>query len=387
MGDTGKAYYGSTNLYFMRADGMEYATVASGSDGAVHAVEWSPMQDEFLLLHGDLPCRMNLHDGKKATQKMEFGTGHRNTIRWNTFGRLLLGGFGQLAGDVDFWDKTGKKKLGSLRMECIVVSAWAPDGRHLMGATTAPRMRVDNKIEIYDYCGNRQGVIPFEELNLASWRPLPRGKFQDRPPSPGRQAPSASSAKAAGGKPAAKHAYRPPGARSAGGGGLSSLLRQELGSTSADSSSTANKVGASRVQQTLPPVMAPPTEDDKGGGNSRNARRKKAKESAAASAEEEHKAKLEAALSNKDFSPPVRKVEAEPAPADKEPQRATASASNEGAADNPEVEKKVRALRKKIRDIEKLEEKPAKDLDVLQKEKIKGKADLLKHMRDLGVEE
>jgi uncharacterized protein with WD repeat len=79
--DTGKAYYGSTNLYFMRADGTEDSIVASAGEGTVHDVEWSPMQDEFILLHGDLPCKMNLHDGKKATQKMEFGTGHRNTIR------------------------------------------------------------------------------------------------------------------------------------------------------------------------------------------------------------------------------------------------------------------------------------------------------------------
>lgn len=249
-------------------------------------------------------------------------------------------------------------------------------------------MRVDNKIEIYDYCGNRQGVMPFEELNLASWRPRPRGMFQDRPPSPGRQAPSASSAKAAGGKPAAMpQAYRPPGARAASGGGLSALLRQELGSTSAESNSTANKVGAGKVQHALPPGMAPPAEDEQAGGSSRNARRKKAKEAAQAAAEADQKAKLEAAMSNTEFSPPVRKTEPEPTPAEKEPPRAAASASNEVATDNPEVEKKVRALRKKLRDIEKLKEKPAKDLDVLQKEKIKGEADLLKQLRELGVDE
>merc|ERR1719421_2371715 len=185
--DTGQNYYGNTNLYFMRPDGQEDCIVASAADGPVHDVAWSPTQDEFLLLHGDLPCNMTLNDGKRAKEKMEFGRGHRNTIRWNQFGRfVVLGGFGQLAGDVDFWDKIGRKKLGFLRMECCVVCGWAPDGRHFLGATTAPRMRVDNKIEIYDYCGNRQGAMPFEELYLASWRPRPRGAFQDRPPSPGR---------------------------------------------------------------------------------------------------------------------------------------------------------------------------------------------------------
>lgn len=390
--DTGKAYYGSTNLYFMRADGSEDCIVASAGDGAVHDVEWSPMQDEFLLMHGDLPCKMNLHDGKKATQKMEFGSGHRNTIRWNQFGRfVLLGGYGQLAGDVDFWDKTGRKKLGSVRMECIVHTSWAPDGRHFMGATTAPRMRVDNKIEIFDYCGNKLGSMPFPdaELSMASWRPRPRGMFEDRPPSPGRQAPSA--AKAGGPKAAAKQAYRPPGARSAGGSGLSAMLRQELGSTSAAGSSTANKTFG-RVQHALPPGMAPPSQDDQGGGPSRNARKKKGKEAAAAAAEKEREEKLAAALSHTEFSPPPRKEkEKEAEPAENEPPRAVASSRKEGegggAADNPDVERKVKALRKKLRDIEKLKEKPTKDLDVLQKEKLKGEADLLKQLRELGVEE
>ena len=39
-------------------------------------------------------------------------------------------------------------------------------------------MRVDNKIEIYDYLGSLLGKLDFEELLLAGWRPRPRGAFQ-----------------------------------------------------------------------------------------------------------------------------------------------------------------------------------------------------------------
>lgn len=39
-------------------------------------------------------------------------------------------------------------------------------------------MRVDNKIEIFDYLGSHLGSLPFEELLLAGWRPRPRGAFQ-----------------------------------------------------------------------------------------------------------------------------------------------------------------------------------------------------------------
>jgi len=389
--DTGKAYYGSTNLYFLRADGQEDATVSAAGDGAVHDVEWCPIQDEFLLLAGDLPCRMNLFDGKKANQKMEFGSGHRNTIRFNPFGRfVVLGGFGQLAGDTDFWDKAGRKKLGSIRMECCVVSGWSPDGRHFLTATTHPRMRVDNKIEIYDYCANQLGVLPFEELLWAGWRPRPRGAFQDRPPSPGRQGPSSSGTANPKSKAAPKpQAYRPPNARGAGsGGGLSALLRQELGSTSAESSSTATKVfgGSRSFPGMLPPGAAPPGEGE-GDKNSRNARRKKAKEAKEAESEAAQKEKLAAALApttaakaQVEFSPPSRKSE-EPAPS-----KATAS-EPAPSADHPEIEKKARALTKKLRDIRKLKEKDPKDLDPLQREKIKGEADLVKQLKDLGFDE
>eukprot|EP00427_Karlodinium_veneficum_P034023 CAMPEP_0169291452 /NCGR_PEP_ID=MMETSP1016-20121227/62251_1 /TAXON_ID=342587 /ORGANISM="Karlodinium micrum, Strain CCMP2283" /LENGTH=591 /DNA_ID=CAMNT_0009382051 /DNA_START=130 /DNA_END=1906 /DNA_ORIENTATION=- len=341
--DTGKAYYGSTNLYFLRADGQEDATVSAAGDGAVHDVEWCPIQDEFLLLAGDLPCRMNLFDGKKANQKMEFGSGHRNTIRFNPFGRfVVLGGFGQLAGDTDFWDKAGRKKLGSIRMECCVVAStpsWSFPGQTAEPWTAGP--------------------LEFGTAN-------PKSKAAPKP-----------------------QAYRPPNARGAGsGGGLSALLRQELGSTSAESNSTATKVfgGSRSVPGMLPPGAAPPGEGE-GDKNSRNARRKKAKEAKEAESEAAQKEKLAAALApttaakaQVEFSPPSRKSE-EPAPS-----KATAS-EPAPSADHPEIEKKARALNKKLRDIRKLKEKDPKDLDPLQREKIKGEADLVKQLKDLGFDE
>jgi len=384
--DTGRNYYGNTNLYFMRDDGSEDSIVASAGDGPVHDVQWSPVQDEFLLLHGDLPCVISLHEGKKGSKRMEFGRGHRNTIRWNTFGRFfMVGGFGQLLGDTDFWDKPGKQPLGSTRMECCVVSAFGPDGRTFLTATTAPRMRVDNKIQLFDYGGNVMCTLPFEELYLASWRPRPRGAFQDRPPSPGRELQAAGPPKAAGGYPAASgvakaaakpKAYRPPAARGAGGG-LAAQLRAELGSTSTNQPATASKVFGSGP---LPPGAAPDSsQQGAGSGTSRNARKKKAKEVAEAAGKDESVApkapapKAAAAAPKAAASTPAASQDAEPG----------ASAPAEL---NPEVEKKVRALKKKLRDIEKLKEKPAAELDVLQRQKLDGEADLVAQIRSMGGE-
>lgn len=386
--DTGKNYYGNTNLYFMRDDGSEDSIVASAGDGPVHDVQWSPVQDEFLLLHGDLPCGISLHEGKKGSKRMEFGKGHRNTIRWNTFGRFfMVGGFGQLLGDTDFWDKPGKQPLGSTRMECCVVSSFGPDGRSFLTATTAPRMRVDNKIQLFDYVGNNLHTLPFEELYMASWRPRPRGgAFQDRPPSPGREkSASASLPKAAGGYPAAKSAakaaakpkaYVPPGARGAGGG-LAAQLRAELGSTSTNQPATASKVFGGGP---LPPGAAPDSAPQGGGsGASRNARKKKAKEAAEAAGKDE------AATSK---APAPKAAPAAPKAADPAPAAAPeAEPEASGPAElNPEAEKKVRALKKKLRDIEKLKDKPAAELDVLQRQKLDGEAEIIAQIRSLGGE-
>eukprot|EP00746_Dinoflagellata_sp_MGD_P014422 gnl/MRDRNA2_/MRDRNA2_131590_c0_seq1.p1 gnl/MRDRNA2_/MRDRNA2_131590_c0~~gnl/MRDRNA2_/MRDRNA2_131590_c0_seq1.p1 ORF type:complete len:627 (+),score=155.00 gnl/MRDRNA2_/MRDRNA2_131590_c0_seq1:100-1980(+) len=377
--DSGQNYYGSNHLYFMRLDGQEDTTISSPDDGVVHAVSWSPTQNEFIVLNGKLPCNMAMYDGQKALERLNFGKGHRNTINWNPHGRFVsLGGFGNLLGDVDFWDKPGKKVMGSVRMECCVVSEWSPDGRHFLAATTSPRMRVDNNIRIYDYVGQLLHTKPFEELLLASWRPRPRAAFQDRAASPGRQG---AVAKAKAPEPK-KQAYRPPGARGGGGyaggfgGGLAAQLRSELGSTSAGpQTGTATKVtGKAAAPMNIVPGMAPPGASDQGSGASRNARKKKAKEAKEASEETARSSALEAALAPSTFELPTA------------PQKAKASeeapAPAEGDAD---VEKKVRNLRKKLREIEKIKEKDG-PLDPLQKQKIAGEADLIKQIRDLGAE-
>lgn len=383
--DTGKSYYGGSHLYFLRPDGEESALVAAADDGPIHDVQWSPIQDEFCLLHGNMPTRMTVHDGRKGQQKVDFGTGHRNTIRWNNFGRfLMLGGHGNLIGDTDFWDKPGKKLLGSVRMDTCVMCSWAPDGRHFLGATTSPRMRVDNKIEMYDYCGRMLQTLRFEELLLACWRPMRRGAFEDRPPTPGRERPVEP--KAGGASAPVKQAYR-----ARGSGGLAETLRRELGSTAGDSTGVATKTGFAPPQRLPPGASAADLKAVTGPStNSRNARKKKAKEKAALSAAAGDQENDEDEPGTPPAAPPAAPVPVEPnAKSAPSVQPGCESAETSVAAppgDNAEVEKKVRALRKKLRDIEKLKEKPAQSLDVLQREKIAGELAIIKQIQELGFQ-
>mmetsp|Transcript_74829 Transcript_74829/g.242985 ORF Transcript_74829/g.242985 Transcript_74829/m.242985 type:complete len:265 (+) Transcript_74829:979-1773(+) len=140
----------------------------------------------------------------------------------------------------------------------------------------------------------------------------------------------------------------------------------------------------------LPPGTGPPHGGGGGGGGGRNARKAKAKqlqaggeseEPAAASAKAAPKAPASSAAA------PAAKAQApkaQAAPAAAPPAAASATASS--TIDNPEVEKKVKALRKKLRDIAKLKEGDTAKLDPLQREKIATEGDLIQQLAELGAE-
>lgn len=55
-----------------------------------------------------------------------------------------------------FFNKLGKgncKQMGSTRSGSSVTAEWSPCGRYLLTATTAPRLRVDNNVRVFNYVG------------------------------------------------------------------------------------------------------------------------------------------------------------------------------------------------------------------------------------------
>ena len=52
---------------------------------------------------------------------------------------------------------------------------WGPDGRHLMTATLAPRLRVDNGFCIYRHDGTLIAQQRLQELLEVVWLPAPAG--------------------------------------------------------------------------------------------------------------------------------------------------------------------------------------------------------------------
>ncbi|CAL5391780.1 unnamed protein product [Camellia sinensis] len=253
---TNQSYYGESKLHYLTTDGSH--------DGVVPLL---------------MPARATVFD-KKCNALLELGSGPYNTIRWNPKGKdvcwflgriiyldfpdlyvalilcftvLCVAGFGNLPGDMAFWDYMEKRQLGTTKAECSVTSEWSPDGCYFMTATTAPRLQVDNGIKIFHYNGSLYFKKMFDKLYQAEWKPESPDRFGDiaelvksidslkveetKLQGQGSKS-SQSSAKAASANPPTQKpaAYRPPHAKTAdaiqaelfGGGATQEMSKNAL---------------------------------------------------------------------------------------------------------------------------------------------------------------
>ncbi|XAR64590.1 hypothetical protein NMG60_11008329 [Bertholletia excelsa] len=176
---TNQSYYGESKLNYLTTDGTHEGVVPLSKEGPVHDVQWSCSGSEFAVVYGFMPARATVFD-KKCNPLVELGTGPYNTIRWNPKGRFLcLAGFGNLPGDMAFWDCLDKKQLGTTKAEWSVTSEWSPDGLYFMTATTAPRRQVDNGIKIFHHNGSLFFNKMFDRLYQVDWKPESPDRFGD----------------------------------------------------------------------------------------------------------------------------------------------------------------------------------------------------------------
>jgi translation initiation factor 2A len=149
----------------------------------------------------------------------DFGASFCNYISFNAQSRLLLlGGFGNLAGKIDIYDRRSLTKVSTIDASNTSHCEWSPDGKFILTATLSPRLRVDNGIKVWYLLGQLLHTQDCEELYQASWRPAPIDAVPPFPSViPPAPAPSASvQAAVASAKPSPARpsgAYRPPGAR------------------------------------------------------------------------------------------------------------------------------------------------------------------------------
>lgn len=354
---TNQSYYGETRLHFLTSNGSHEGSIPLSKEGPVHDVQWSPSGTEFLVVYGFMPACATLFDAR-GKSLFNFGSGPYNTVRWNPHGRFLcVAGFGNLPGDISFWDRTNLKCLGNTRAECSVTSEWSPDGRYLLTATTAPRLQVDNGIKIFKYDGSLCFEKKYDKLYQAEWKPA-SGIYQDRPASPqvekGREVNLDKSKKndkgfgSAAGKPATgaskPTAYQAPHARAASAIKAQLLGEDTLGSTGDMSKSALKNKKRRDKQKEKKDVLNPP-------------------------------------VSNEDVIPTLEKqLDALPAGLN----GGVESSGNDAG-------KKLRALQKKLRQIEELKQKVKEgsgsySLTRAQQEKLSQEASLQEEIRILEVQ-
>eukprot|EP00636_Phaeomonas_parva_P014665 CAMPEP_0118861650 /NCGR_PEP_ID=MMETSP1163-20130328/7113_1 /TAXON_ID=124430 /ORGANISM="Phaeomonas parva, Strain CCMP2877" /LENGTH=651 /DNA_ID=CAMNT_0006795481 /DNA_START=50 /DNA_END=2005 /DNA_ORIENTATION=+ len=290
---SGDSYYGGTGLFLMAGDGSFDCIVTPPKEGKIEDAQWSPNGREFVLVAGSQPAKATLFN-LKGEGVFDFGTAHRNTVKWAPHGRfLMLGGFGNLVGEMTFWDRNKLKPMGTTEAPTPATTyGWSADSRYFLTATTRPRMNVENSVHLFRY--NGEGPLlsqHFEYLTLAQW--LPGSEiYPDRPQSPLRLKRKKKEAKE--GKPTATAAkpagrYVPPSAR--GSTGATSRVAEQLRAEH-DAGSSSRKL--SGVKAYRPPgagvpgmpvgAPQPKTETKSKAAKARERRRRKEEEKKAAEA-------------------------------------------------------------------------------------------------------
>jgi translation initiation factor 2A len=152
----------------------------------------------------------------RAVPQHDFDLGPRNTILFSPHGRfVLVAGFGNLAGHMDIYDlEKNYAKVCTIQAANCTYCEWSPDGKHILTATTSPRLRVDNGIRIWHMSGSLMYNEELMELYHVTWRPqstLIHPLDNNPVPTPHASALAYLGTVKTPSKPAG--AYRPPGAR------------------------------------------------------------------------------------------------------------------------------------------------------------------------------
>lgn len=146
--NTNSSYYGATGLFILSSDDKLANVVPQSKDGPIYDVKWAPNGERFVIAAGNMPSQCTMYN-IKGEPIYEYGTAHRNTVSWSPHGRFLcIAGFGNLAGEMDFYDTIRMRKLGTNSAHCTVSYSWSPDSRYFLTAVLAPRMNVDNGFKV-----------------------------------------------------------------------------------------------------------------------------------------------------------------------------------------------------------------------------------------------
>lgn len=183
---TGKSYYGESRLIRLSLTSANAVTLPSNP---VHDFQWSPRRHSFACV----ATSCQIYDAKTCEVMFDFPVTHKNVCSYSPLGRFIcFAGFGNLAGQMEFYETKRYKLLGKGRAEAAVSYAWSPCGRMFVTSTLMPRMNVDNGVMVFNYRGEKlarwlahgQHMLGATGLVECRFLPTPPLAFPDLPPSP-----------------------------------------------------------------------------------------------------------------------------------------------------------------------------------------------------------
>ncbi|KAG8445294.1 hypothetical protein GDO86_010180 [Hymenochirus boettgeri] len=321
---TGASYYGEQTLHYIAVNG-ESAVVQLPKNGPIYDVAWNRNATEFCVVYGFMPAKATVFN-LKCDPIFDFGTGPRNAVFYSPQGHILvLAGFGNLRGQMEVWDMKNYKLISKPTASDATFFSWCPDGQHIVTATCSPRLRVGNGYKIWHYTGtllHRYDMPDNTELWQVAWQPFLCGVFPAKAVVY-QAVPSDIPAEET--RPV--EAYRPPALRN-------------------------KPVSSYKLHEDEPPQSMKPQTTEKPMSKSALKNQKKR--------ESKKAAKQEAKVDE---------------PAEPIPNSAQSNDPISVATGDPEIDKKIKNLKKKLKAIEQLKElqSSGKTLEKNQIEKSKGK--------------
>uniref|UniRef100_A0A8C9FC48 Eukaryotic translation initiation factor 2A n=1 Tax=Pavo cristatus TaxID=9049 RepID=A0A8C9FC48_PAVCR len=303
------------NKSFFKADKVTMLWNKKAKNGPIYDVVWNPNSVEFCAVYGFMPAKATVFN-LKCDPVFDFGTGPRNAAYYSPHGHILvLAGFGNLRGQMEVWDVKNYKLISKPVASDSTYFAWCPDGEHIVTATCAPRLRVSNGYKIWHYTGSvlhNYEVPSNEEMWQVSWQPFLDGvfpvkavKYQAVP----SELPSA--------EPKPVQAYRPPALRN-------------------------KPVTSSKLHEDEPPQNMKPQSGSSEKPLSKTALKNQKKHEAKKAAKQEAKADCSQESTQSSAS-----------------QNTPRSAVPVVTSGDPEIDKKIKNLKKKLKAIEQLKEQAA----------------------------
>ncbi|KAK7205733.1 eukaryotic translation initiation factor eIF2A-domain-containing protein [Myxozyma melibiosi] len=360
---TGKSYYGESNLYLRGIAGNFDCRIDLDKEGPIHDVAWSPDSREFAVVYGYMPAKTMIFNNRGETIRT-LPLGPRNTILYSPHGKyLIVAGFGNLQGEVNVYDRLADfKKVATIDGSNTSVCEWSPDGQYLMFATCSPRLRVDNGVKIFHVSGKLVYVNEMAELFAASWRPEPAETYPLRSADIIPEAHASAALVEVKAPVKAAGAYRPPHAR--GSATPLHFKREDEGGLA------FSPQDSDRLQKQRDEML------------SKSALKNKKKREAKKAKEDADKAQKDAAPTTSPTASSNATAEASPVA----PPPGLSAPKNGMTFENPQDEKKYRGLMKKLRAIEDLKMRQAagEKLEDTQLAKIKTEDTVKKDLTALG---